>query len=71
MENTRRARAVTSSAAPQYLADGARDRASVDGEDREAWRKAARKRLRALMRKGLDIGYKGPLDRDRLHERGE
>jgi hypothetical protein len=34
-------------------------------------RAEARARLRAIARKGLKIGYKGPLDRDSLHERGK
>lgn len=43
--------------------------APVESGDREARREAAWKRLRALMKEGLDIGYKGPLDRASLHER--
>jgi prevent-host-death family protein len=31
---------------------------------------AARRRLRKLMREGLDIGYQGPLDRASLYDRG-
>lgn len=43
--------------------------APIEPGDREARRDAAWKRLRALMKEGLDIGYKGPLDRASLHER--
>lgn len=39
-------------------------------DDREARKAEARRRLSALMKTGLDIGYKGPLDRAALHERG-
>jgi prevent-host-death family protein len=37
--------------------------------DAKAERAAARKRLRAQMETGLDIGYRGPLDRASLYDR--
>lgn len=45
--------------------------APLEPEDREVRREAAWGRLQALMKEGLDIGYKGPLDRASLYERDD